>query len=304
MKNYVLSVAFFLILFQNVSIISSKINSVNDNELIELIQNERYLVTLFTRRNSDASDDFEKLIETMKEPLTENLEAEVVIARDSQMTRLYSPTKEPVLVFFRHGIPLLYDGPQNEDLILHIFTQNLEPAVKELTDETFEHLTQAASGATTGDWLVMFYMNDCVDCQRLQARWEAVGAQLKNKVNVAQVNRGTTGSETAKRFSVTHVPAFLLFRQGKFYRYEIRKLDVSSFVAFATDWYKHSPAERVPLPATPFDNITAALALYLKDNPWLLLAAMFSFVIGLMISLMLKYRNSQAAKTTDKSKKK
>jgi hypothetical protein len=26
-----------------------------------------------------------------------------------------------------------------------------------LTDESFEHLTQAATGATTGDWFVKFY---------------------------------------------------------------------------------------------------------------------------------------------------
>lgn len=42
-----------------------------------------------------------------------------------------------------------------DDLILHTFTYNKDPAVKELNDDNFEHLTQAASGATTGDWFVM-----------------------------------------------------------------------------------------------------------------------------------------------------
>lgn len=46
-------------------------------------------------------------------------------------------------------------GPINDELILHTFSNNKEPTVKELTDETFEHLTQASSGATTGDWFVM-----------------------------------------------------------------------------------------------------------------------------------------------------
>lgn len=36
-----------------------------------------------------------------------------------------------------------------------MFIENKEPTVKELTDDTFEHLTQASSGATTGDWFVM-----------------------------------------------------------------------------------------------------------------------------------------------------
>lgn len=46
-------------------------------------------------------------------------------------------------------------GPLNDETILHTFTYNKEPIVKELTDETFEHLTQVATGATTGDWFVM-----------------------------------------------------------------------------------------------------------------------------------------------------
>lgn len=42
-----------------------------------------------------------------------------------------------------------------DEEILATFTKNKEPVVKELTDDTFEHLTQASSGATTGDWFVM-----------------------------------------------------------------------------------------------------------------------------------------------------
>lgn len=52
-------------------------------------------------------------------------------------------------------ICLVSPGPVNDELILHTFSDNREPVVKELNDDTFEHLTQAATGATTGDWLVM-----------------------------------------------------------------------------------------------------------------------------------------------------
>lgn len=50
---------------------------------------------------------------------------------------------------------MIFVGPVNDELILHTFTNNKEPISKELTDDTFEHLTQAATGATTGDWFVM-----------------------------------------------------------------------------------------------------------------------------------------------------
>lgn len=73
---------------------------------------------------------------------------------NSHLVRLYKPSKEPALVFFRHGVPLLYDGPVTADEILEKFDQNRVPVVKELTDDSFEHLTQASTGATTGDWFV------------------------------------------------------------------------------------------------------------------------------------------------------
>lgn len=76
-------------------------------------------------------------------------------AVNSQLVRLYSPTKEPAVVFFRHGIPLLYDGAASEDEIYMRFDENRSPIVRELSDENFEHLTQASTGATTGDWLIL-----------------------------------------------------------------------------------------------------------------------------------------------------
>lgn len=99
------------------------------------------------------------IVSNLHDDFKDQLDAVTVKAFNSQLVRLYSPTKEPALVFFRHGIPLLYDGAVNEDAILHQFSMNKDPTVKELNDETFEHLTQAASGATTGDWFIMLYVN-------------------------------------------------------------------------------------------------------------------------------------------------
>lgn len=87
--------------------------------------------------------------------LRNNIPADVAKVTESQLVRLYNPKKEPALVFFRHGIPLLYDGAINAEEILHHFDQNKMPTVKELTDDSFEHLTQAATGSTTGDWFVL-----------------------------------------------------------------------------------------------------------------------------------------------------
>lgn len=100
-------------------------------------------------------DQFERVLHNLKDEFREQLESDVVKATNSQLVRLYNPTKEPALVFFRHGVPLLYEGPISDHTIIDKFNQNKEPNVKELTDEIFEHLTQASTGSTTGDWFIL-----------------------------------------------------------------------------------------------------------------------------------------------------
>uniref|UniRef100_A0A0A9YCS3 Thioredoxin domain-containing protein n=1 Tax=Lygus hesperus TaxID=30085 RepID=A0A0A9YCS3_LYGHE len=208
-----------LLVFFSIAVValceSDSLEQVDDEELLGLFRNEKHVVVLFTKSNCPECDKLETALTNIREDLVETCGAWVVKASSSPLVKLYSPTKEPAIVFFRHGVPLLYDGDDNEDAMAHFLTDNKEPVVKELTDETFEHLTQSSSGATTGDWFVMFYSNDCIDCQRLQARWETVGAKLKTRLNVARVNRKTTGRVTSRRFHIVEEPTFLLFRLGK-----------------------------------------------------------------------------------------
>lgn len=49
----------------------------------------------------------------------------------------------------------LFTGALNEDEILSTFVSNKESVVRALIDDNFEHLTQASTGATTGDWLIL-----------------------------------------------------------------------------------------------------------------------------------------------------
>lgn len=62
------------------------------------------------KKDCEACDVLEKELTSLREDLVDALNAWVVKAVSSTMVKLYSPTKEPALVFFRHGVPLLYDG--------------------------------------------------------------------------------------------------------------------------------------------------------------------------------------------------
>lgn len=115
--------------------------------------------SILAKKNCPECDKFEAQLSKIRDELRDNIPAEVAKITESQLVRLYSPKKEPAVVFFRHGVPLLYDGTINAEEIYHNFEQNKIPAVKELTDDSFEHLTQAATGSTTGDWFILLYVS-------------------------------------------------------------------------------------------------------------------------------------------------
>ncbi|KAI5646474.1 thioredoxin domain-containing protein [Phthorimaea operculella] len=307
----------FLLLFVCVAAVwGQSLQGVSDDELLQLIKTKEKLIVLFSKPNCDTCNKFEKQLESIQADFKKQLNTDTVKAVNSHLARLYNPSKEPALVFFRHGIPLLYNGEPDENEIYPFFEQNQTPAVKELTDKIFEHMTQAATGATTGDWFVMFYGASCVECQRLHAVWEGVGATLRNRVNVARIDANLAGANTAKRFHVTKLPVFLFFRLGKVYRYDLPKSDIKSFVAFAQDWYKNAKGEPVPLLASPFDELvdwcvemlrfSIAYGLdILARHPWVWQIGLAGFGLVALTALIavVKAGRSRPAKDTKKKSK-
>ena len=214
-----------------------------------------YFINCSGRQDCEKCEEYEDALFSIREDLVDSLNAWVVKSIQSQLVRIYSPSKEPAVVFFRHGVPLLYDGKPveliwrdynqfnrfesqestwcitqwtwaglmiwlssvdlcwgrfniflkrnstfywseiywhshniilyyyymncdlterlensskfhyysptgepNDELMLHTFLENKEPCVRELNDDNFEHLTQAATGATTGDWFIFLWV--------------------------------------------------------------------------------------------------------------------------------------------------
>lgn len=164
-----------MLLFLNLNYVrTATLPTVNDDELVQLIRESKSLIILFckifwinkiiegilyliflAKAGCENCLQYEQILLILKDDLKDNLNAETLSAHNSQLARLYSPLKEPALVFFRHGVPLLYDGPISEAEIYDNFNANRDPVVKELADSNFEHLTQASSGATTGIYLVL-----------------------------------------------------------------------------------------------------------------------------------------------------
>jgi hypothetical protein len=137
-------------------------------------------------------------------------------------------------------------------------------SVIELNETNFEHLTQAATGATSGDWLVLFCKESVSRCAKVTSNWERVATTLAasreakglQRINVASVD--VTDSEwLRKRFAIQSVPVVYLFKSGMMYSFQGGGYSTERLVAFAERDYKRSNRQPVPPEphiATPHDQ--------------------------------------------------
>ncbi|XP_076438893.1 uncharacterized protein LOC143277851 [Babylonia areolata] len=225
------------------------------------------LVLLYTE-NSKPCETAEQVIETMiQDGEMEQVQPGVRVVKQKAGGPLSTGlglSTFPALVLLRDGITAYYTGVMEESSEVYMWLDKAgrKAVSRELGDDTFEHLTQASTGSTTGHWLVLFYRSDCQDHFSLL---ESVGISEKLWMNVARVN--LDGSpKLAKRFQVSSCPEIIYFREGKMYRYETKKYDVPSVTSFVTSWFRNVKASTVPLSPTTFDELTEAIALYLKTQ--------------------------------------
>ncbi|KAK3282115.1 hypothetical protein CYMTET_10131 [Cymbomonas tetramitiformis] len=133
-------------------------------------------------------------------------------------------------------------------VVLVIGDDAVESSVVVLTDDTFEHQTQASTGQTTGVWFVEFYAPWCGHCKKLTPVWEELAYELKDQVIVAKVD-GTEAFNTMARFRkyglIKGFPTLLLFRDRKVYKYS-GKRTLEALIEFATSGYKSDEALKVP----------------------------------------------------------
>lgn len=125
-----------------------------------------------------------------------------------------------------------------------------------LSDADFEHLTQASTGATTGDWFVKFYAPWCGHCKRMAPEWEKLASEAKG-YNVARVDC-TKNPGLARRFGIRGFPTLLFFHKGQMYKY-VGPRTAEALDAFALEGFRS--LDGVPVPKLPgvVDKALAAI---------------------------------------------
>ncbi|KAI7844297.1 hypothetical protein COHA_002095 [Chlorella ohadii] len=125
-----------------------------------------------------------------------------------------------------------------------------------LNDENFEHITQAATGQTTGIWFVNFCSPSARACKELAPEWEALGKELlQSQTAFLTTVDPHTSPRLRDRFGISHLPTLLLFRDRKMYRFSGKLTPGSDIKGQLERWvreeYASSPGHDVPPPPSP-----------------------------------------------------
>lgn len=269
----------------------------------KILKEESALAVLFTQPCCTCTDcvEAEVLLGGMSKELEENLGVLVARLKETGLRSRYGVKKVPTMVYIRNNITAMYDGKFEFDELYAWLQDNRFPATAELDDSSFEHLTQAATGATTGDWLVMFHDGTCFKNRELM-HLETAGTKLRNKVNVASVNT-LKAPETAKRFKISSCPEVILFRHQRLYRLSLPDITSTTLRRFAEGFYKNSKAEKVPLPPSLFDKFRDQTIQFYIDNSFHVLVGLAISTVSLTIFLIISaVKPSPQLKSDKKSK--
>jgi len=186
--------------------------------------------------------------------------------------------------------------------------------VVDLDEQNFEHLTQAATGATSGDWLVLFCKESVPRCAKVAQNWQRVAVTLAAsreakylpRINVAQVDTSQS-AWLRKRFGIQAVPVVLLFKGGVMYSFHGGGFSVERLVAFAERDFERSNRMLVPPEphvATPHDQTflitigsvaAGASVLYIVD---LVLARYYAYQMSKKKSAKLASKEAAAEKSS------
>jgi len=200
------------------------------------------------------------------------------------------------------------------------FSPNAAEVVK-LTDDTFEHQTQASTGSTTGSWLILFHLPDCKSCDKLKPILDELGKDeelYENGIVSGSVDC-STNLHVCRRFSTTKLPVLMYLHKKRLYRYPLKREhnefdnlmvlpDVKKLKSFVIKDYLRlsgGDGEIIPDPLSDMDVLMKQIMEVFEGSPLVKTAAfgMAGIMVLTILMLVVTLVRGNGTKTT-KSKKK
>ncbi|XP_054751737.1 protein disulfide-isomerase A4-like [Lytechinus pictus] len=270
------------------------------NSLIET--DDRFLVNFVSPGCIKCNEFAPEYEEVARYFATEKAEMniKVFIEGDLQVIRKQALRRLPSLYYVRDKTPILYTGKMDAYSVIHFVEFTGRKIHLTLIDDDFEHRTQAATGSTTGPWLILFCNVENPDCSILLPMWENIAYKLHGMIVVAVLDVATS-PQTAKRFKLTNTPSMQLFKNGKRYVYNLQMRDEETIEAFAKNGFKQVTAIDVVPPPSPFDTLTENIADQVKEvlsdehSSKLVYIGLAVVIVLVIIFVLIRCRPSEAA---------
>ncbi|KAG7353477.1 thioredoxin [Nitzschia inconspicua] len=203
-------------------------------------------------------------------------------------------------------------------LISACFTQGVMAEVVSLTDSTFEHQTQASTGATTGSWLVMFSIPSCESCQSLKPVLEELSqdeALYERGIVFGSVDC-TESIAVCQRFSVSKLPTVVYLHKKQLYTFETTPKEefptplVDRLKNFVLQDFSSTEASSIPDPPSFMDAMMeplnklyeAGMASPLLGIAIAMMAAMLFMTVLVLVYVLVRGVTNGDATTETKSK--
>ncbi|KAH8877527.1 Thioredoxin domain-containing protein [Schistosoma japonicum] len=208
----------------------------------------------------------------------------------------------PAILFLNNERKIPYLGPLHRTHLvnaMHQFITGVQSA--RLDDANFEHDTQASTGSTTGNWLVIF---DDITADTLQM-YDGLSLTLRAKhVNIGVLDPKIS-TRTAKRFNMS-IPlqttqnnpriSAILLKQSVMYQYSknLYRMDYEKILQFALTDYTDHIKGLIPRPRMIFDEVVDSLVEFTVNlqnefgKPLVLLLSVIAlFTVMIFIGLVL-----------------
>lgn len=152
--------------------------------------------------------------------------------------------------------------------------------VVKLTDDTFEHQTQASTGSTTGSWLILFHVPNCKSCDGLKPTLDGLGNDeelYENGIVLGSVDC-STNPNVCLRFSTTKLPVLMYLHKKRLYRYQLKKEhdefdnllilpDMMKLKSFVMKGYDAFEGEEIPDPPSALDVLMKQITKAYEGSP-------------------------------------